>query len=288
MVTTGALIHGELQRFLRYHQNEHPLALQLGGSHPDELARCAVMAQEWGYNEVNLNVGCPSDRVQNNMIGACLMAHPDLVAQCIQRMQSATQLPVTVKHRIGIDDQDSYDLLKAFVSRIADTGCTTFIVHARKAILQGLSPKDNRTIPPLIYDRVYQLKQDFPGLEIIINGGINRIEDCKQHLQYVDEVMLGRDVYQNPWILKEVDSALYGCEPKALTRHQAVEQYLPYIAQELAAGTHLGYITRHILGIFHSQPGGKRFRRYLSENAHRPGAGIEVVYEALKLVPTTV
>ncbi len=284
MVTTGALLYGDAQRFLRYSAQEHPLALQLGGSNPDELAKCAELAEQWGYAEINLNVGCPSDRVQNNMIGACLMAHPSLVARCVQHMRSATGLPVTVKHRIGIDDQDSYPLLKGFVENVAETGCETFIVHARKAILQGLSPKENRSIPPLVYDRVYALKQDFPSLEIIINGGINSIQACQAHLEQVDGVMLGREVYQNPWILHSVDQQIYGQPEVTRTRHDIVEQYLPYIEQELETGTSLGYITRHILGIFHGQPGGKRFRRYLSDNAHKPGADADVVREALAQV----
>ncbi len=286
MVTTGALIHGDTQRFLTYHASEHPLALQLGGSNPAELALCAKMAEDWGYDEVNLNVGCPSDRVQNNMIGACLMGHPELVAQCVDEMQKATRLPVTVKHRIGIDDRDSYEHMSDFVDIVRQTGCKTFIVHARKAILQGLSPKQNRDIPPLIYPYVYQLKQEFPDLEILINGGIKSIDDCLTHLAQVDGVMVGREAYHNPWILDKVDSLVYGRHKRTqLTRHDVVEAFLPYVEQELAKGTYLGHITRHILGIFHGEKGGKRFRRHLSENAHKAGAGVSVIEDALALVP---
>lgn len=285
MITTGALIYGDRDRYLQFNEQENPLAIQLGGSNPEELARCAKMAEDWGYDEVNLNVGCPSDRVQNNMIGACLMGHPQLVADCIGSMQNAVSIPVTVKHRIGIDDQDSYESLHHFVSTIAGTGCSTFIVHARKAILQGLSPKENREIPPLKYDVAYQLKRDFPELEIIVNGGIKTIEECTTHLMHLDGVMVGREAYQNPWLLSEVDQALYGATPTILTRHEIMEMMLPYIEQELANGSYLGHITRHILGLFHSMPGGRKFRRYLSENAHKPGADIDVIKQALLQVP---
>lgn len=286
MVTTGALIHGDSNRFLTYHQSEHPLALQLGGSNPAELALCAKMAEDWGYDEVNLNVGCPSDRVQNNMIGACLMGHPELVAQCVNEMQNATRLPITVKHRIGIDDQDSYEHMTNFVNIVRKTGCKTFIVHARKAVLQGLSPKQNRDVPPLIYPYVYDLKKEFPELEILINGGIKTIDDCITHLEKVDGVMVGREAYHNPWMLSHVDNLIFGKESHSqLSRHDVVEAFLPYIEQELSKGTYLGHITRHILGIFHAEKGGKRFRRHLSENSHMPGAGVSVVEDALALVP---
>jgi tRNA-dihydrouridine synthase A len=285
MVTTGALIHADPTRFLKYHETEHPIALQLGGSNPEELATCAKMAEDWGYDEVNLNVGCPSDRVQNNMIGACLMAHPNLVADCIDAMQQATNLPVTVKHRIGIDDLDSYEHMNNFVNTIKQTGCNTFIVHARKAILQGLSPKQNREVPPLQYPLVYQLKAEHPDLEIIINGGIKTISECQNHLEQVDGVMIGREAYHNPWLLSLVDQMLYGEEPASITRHEIMEQFYPYVTAELEHDTYLGHITRHILGIFHGQKGGKRFRRYLSENAHKKGASIDVLKEAVNLVP---
>ncbi|UZW76810.1 tRNA dihydrouridine(20/20a) synthase DusA [Alkalimarinus sediminis] len=284
MITTGALIHGDRERYLQFNTQESPLALQLGGSHPKELAICAKMAEEMGYDEVNLNVGCPSDRVQNNMIGACLMGHPELVADCIDAMQQAVSIPVTVKHRIGIDDQDSYAELHHFVKTIAATGCSTFIVHARKAILQGLSPKENREIPPLKYDVAYQLKKDFPELEIIINGGIKTINECLEHVNHLDGVMVGREAYQNPWLLNQVDQSLYGAPDSTLSRHQVLEEMIPYIEEELNNGTYLGHITRHILGIFHSMPGGRKFRRYISENAHKPGATIDVLKNAIKLV----
>ncbi len=284
MITTGALIHGDRDRYLEFNDQENPLALQLGGSNPEDLALCAKMAEDLGYDEINLNVGCPSDRVQNNMIGACLMGHPELVAECIASMQNAVSVPVTVKHRIGIDDNDSYEALHHFVNTIADTGCSTFIVHARKAILKGLSPKENRSVPPLKYDVAYQLKKDFPSLEIIVNGGIKTITESIEHINHLDGVMVGREAYQNPWILSEVDEKLYGEPANTLSRHDVLELMLPYIEEELNKGNYLGHITRHILGLFHSMPGGKRYRRHLSENAHKKGAGIEVVKEALSLV----
>ena len=284
MITTGALIHGDRDRYLEFNDQESPLAIQLGGSNPEDLALCAKMAEDLGYDEVNLNVGCPSDRVQNNMIGACLMGHPELVAECVAAMQNAVSVPVTVKHRIGIDDNDSYEALHNFVNTIADTGCSTFIVHARKAILKGLSPKENRDIPPLKYDVAYQLKKDFPSLEIIVNGGIKTINESIEHINHLDGVMVGREAYQNPWILSDVDEKLYGEPENKLNRQDIIELMLPYIEEELKKGNYLGHITRHILGLFHSMPGGKRYRRHLSENAHKKGAGIEVVKEALSLV----
>ncbi|MDK2776500.1 MAG: tRNA dihydrouridine(20/20a) synthase DusA [Pseudomonadota bacterium] len=286
MVTTGALIHGNRAGFLRYHEEEHPLALQLGGSDPQALAQCAAFAGEWGYDEVNLNVGCPSDRVQNNMIGACLMAHPQLVADCIKAMQDACDIDVTIKHRIGIDDQDSYEQLAAFVDTIADTGCRTFIIHARKAILQGLSPKENREIPPLIYDAVYRIKQDFPQLEVIINGGIKTHAECATHLQQVDGVMLGREVYQTPSVLAEVDPLYYGTEAPATADDKAalIRSLYPYIEEQLSQGATLHHITRHTLGLFNGQYGARLYRRHLSENAPRKGAGVEVLEQALGLL----
>ena len=284
MITTGALIHGDRDRHLQFNNEENPLAIQLGGSNPQDLALCAKMAEDLGYDEVNLNVGCPSDRVQNNMIGACLMGHPDLVAECIDSMQKAVSIPVTVKHRIGINDNDSYEALHHFVNTIASTGCSTFIVHARKAVLEGLSPKENRDIPPLKYDVAYQLKHDFPSLEIIVNGGIKTIPDSLEHINHLNGVMVGREAYQNPWILSEVDEKIYGGPANTLSRHDVLELMLPYIEKELSKGNYLGHITRHILGLFHSMPGGKRYRRHLSENAHKKGAGIEVIKEASSLV----
>lgn len=284
MVTTGALLHAEPARFLNFHPEEHPVALQLGGSNAEDLATCTKMAEDWGYNEVNLNVGCPSDRVQNNMIGACLMAHPELVAECLHKMQSKVSIPVTVKHRLGIDEMDSYEELHHFVSIVKQSGCKTFIVHARKAILQGLSPKENRDIPPLKYEWVYQLKRDFPELEILINGGIKTIEESLDHLKHIDGVMVGREAYQNPYMMHEVDHLLYGSEKHVQSRKDIANSIRGYIEEQLEQGCYLNHIVRHTLGLFHGQRGGKQYRRYLSENGHKPGAGISVFDEAVARV----
>lgn len=284
MVTTGALIHGDRQRFLHFNTEEHPVALQLGGSDPHDLARCASWAQEWGYDEVNLNCGCPSDRVQSGMFGACLMAQPQLVADCVKAMRDACSIPVTVKHRIGIDNMESYEQLAAFVEPIAAAGCEVFIVHARKAWLQGLSPKENREIPPLNYPWVYQLKQDFPALDIVINGGIQTLEQCQQHLQHVDGVMIGREAYQNPWMLAQVDSQLFGAEQPSLSRDHVIAGLLPYVEQQLTRGANLNHISRHVLGLYQGVPGARKFRRHLSENAYKKTAGVEVLREAFELV----
>jgi tRNA-dihydrouridine synthase A len=285
MVTTGALIYGDKKRHLDFSHEEHPVALQLGGSNPKELATCSKIAEDYGYKEVNLNVGCPSDRVQNNLIGACLMGHAELVKTCLASMSEACDIPVTIKHRIGIDDLDSYQFLQDFVGRVHESGCTTFIIHARKAHLQGLSPKENREIPPLNYNYVYKLKNDFPNLEIIINGGIKTIEESSNHLQHVDGVMLGREAYQNPWLLADVDSMIYASSEANFSRHDIIRNMFPYVEKQLSEGQKLSYITRHILGLFHGQPGGKRFRRYLSENAHIAGANIQTLEKALMCVP---
>ena len=284
MVTTGALIHGDRERFLRYNPEEHPVALQLGGSNPADLARCAAWAQEWGYDEVNLNCGCPSDRVQSGMFGACLMAEPQLVANCVKAMIDACDIPVTVKHRIGIDHMERYEELVAFVEPVAAAGCETFIVHARKAWLQGLSPKENREIPPLHYPWVYQLKQDYPALNIVINGGITSLEECREHLEHVDGVMLGREAYQNPWMLADVDSVLFSLDNPSASRDDVIAGLLPYVEQQLAGDANLNHITRHILGLYQSVPGARKFRRHLSENAYKPEAGLEVLVEAHRLV----
>lgn len=285
MVTTGALIHGDANRFLAYDQTEHPVALQLGGSSASELARCAALAERAGFDEVNLNVGCPSDRVQNNAIGACLMAQPRLVAEGVAAMREACSLPVTVKHRIGINGRESYGEMCDFVGTVSEAGCNTFIVHARIAILEGLSPKENRDIPPLKYDWVYTLKRDFPDLEIIINGGIKTMDECQNHLNHVDGVMVGREAYQNPWLLSRVDPELFGQDSSMVDRHAILEALLPFVETELESGVWLNHISRHIMGLFHGCPGGRRFRRHLSENAHRPGAGVEVLRQAMALVP---
>tara|TARA_R110002049_G_scaffold134756_12_gene294323 strand:- start:97 stop:1086 length:990 start_codon:yes stop_codon:yes gene_type:complete len=284
MVTTGALIHGDRERFLHYNTEEHPVALQLGGSNPDDLARCAHWAQEWGYDEVNLNCGCPSDRVQSGMFGACLMARPQLVADGVKAMVQNCDIPVTVKHRIGIDDMESYTELQAFVEPVAAAGCSVFIVHARKAWLQGLSPKENREIPPLNYDWVYRLKADYPHLTIVINGGIQTLDECQLHLQHVDGVMLGREAYQNPWMLADVDEILFGMDKPAESRDDIIAALLPYAKAQLARGASLNHITRHILGLYQGVPGARKFRRHLSENAYRKGAGVEVLEQAWALV----
>jgi tRNA-dihydrouridine synthase A len=285
MVTTGALIHGGRDRFLRYDASEHPLALQLGGSNPKELATCARMAEEWGYDEVNLNVGCPSDRVQNNMIGACLMAHPQLVAECLSEMQAATRIPVTVKHRLGIDDMDSFEHLHHFVDTVRQSGCRSFTIHARKAILQGLSPKENREIPPLIYDHVYRIKQLYPELEIIINGGIKTLQEAQAHLQHVDGVMIGREAYQNPYpLLSRADAEIFGDPHPIADRIEIAEAFIPHLERRLAEGAPLYAVVKHLLGLFHGQRGGRQFRRFLSENGHARGAAIDTFRAALAYV----
>lgn len=261
MVTTGAIIHGDAKRHLDFNSQEHPLILQLGGSNPQDLATCTKMAEDWGYNEVNLNVGCPSDRVQNNKIGACLMAEPNLVAECIDQMQKAVSIPVTVKHRIGIDDMQSYDEMLHFVDTVAATGCTHFVVHARIAILQGLSPKENREVPPLRYEDVYRLKRERPNLTIEINGGIKTFEETQHHLQHVDGVMIGREAYHNPYLLAEFGQFWNLDMPD---RFNIMQQMMPYIEKRLAEGAPLSIITRHILGLFQNLPGARKWRQALS------------------------
>jgi len=255
MVTTGSLIRGQADRHLAFSSMEHPLALQLGGADSKELAACARMAEEFQYDEVNLNVGCPSDRVHSGQFGACLMKKPELVAECVAAMSQAVTIPVTVKTRIGVDQQDSYEALHHFVDRVNGAGCRTFILHARKAWLKGLSPRQNRTIPPLRYDVVYQLKHDFPDLEIVINGGINTWEEINVHLQHVDGVMIGRAAYDNPFFL---------AEGSILTRSQIIRQYLAYMRKQLDQGIPFSRMSRHLMGLFYDQPGAKQWRRYLS------------------------
>jgi tRNA-dihydrouridine synthase A len=288
MITTGAILHGDTDRTLRFHPSEHPLALQLGGSNPRELAACARIAARYGYDEINLNVGCPSDRVQTGRFGACLMAEPSLVGECVAAMQDAASLPVTVKTRIGIDNLDSYEFLCTFLSGLAAAGCTTFIVHARKAWLQGLSPKKNREVPPLRYDVVYRLKRDFPHLEIILNGGISGLDQAREHLHKVDGVMLGRAAYHDPYILADADRRIFGTARTPFSRHAIIARLLPYIEDELNNGGRLHHITRHILGLFQGVPGARAWRRHLSEHSHREDAGIEIIRQALALtVPRT-
>ncbi|HSH50000.1 MAG TPA: tRNA dihydrouridine(20/20a) synthase DusA [Halomonas sp.] len=285
MVTTGAVLHGRpRERFLGFDAVEQPLALQLGGSDAGELAECAALAEERGYQEVNLNVGCPSDRVQNNLIGACLMAHPDKVAAAVKAMREQVSIPVTVKCRIGIDDQDEDADLTRFINVVADAGCDIFIVHARKAWLKGLSPQQNRDVPPLNYPRVHRLKACRPDLHIGINGGLKTLDACRQQLEHVDSVMMGREAYHNPWLLSDVDRRIYGAPDPVASRHDAARAFRPYIAERLAQGGRLNHLTRHLLGLFHGQPGGRRFRRHLSEHAHREGAGLAVFDDALGMV----
>jgi len=285
MVTTGALVYGDVERHLGYIEAEHPVALQLGGSDPTDLAHCSKLAQSYGYDEVNLNVGCPSDRVQSGRFGACLMADPGLVAECTAAMIEAVDIPVTVKCRIGIDEQDDYEDLQRFVSLVADSGVTTFIVHARKAWLDGLSPKENRDIPPLNYDRVYLLKEEFPDLEIIINGGIKNLDETLLQLEKVDGVMMGRAAYQSPFILKEVDQRIYGSERPVISDAELIEQLCDYVELRLAGGAQLKYISRHVVGLFQSRAGARQWRRYLSENAFKPGSGTEVIRAAAAFIP---
>jgi len=285
MVTTGAIIHGKGD-FLQYSEQEHPIALQLGGSNPVDLATCAKLAAERGYDEINLNVGCPSDRVQNGRFGACLMAEPQLVADCVSAMREVADVPVTVKTRIGIDEQDSYEFLTDFISTVHEKGgVDQFTIHARKAWLSGLSPKENREIPPLDYPRAYQIKKDFPHLTIAVNGGVKTLAEAKEHLEHLDGVMIGREAYQNPYILAEVDQQIFGVEKEVIKRSDVVKAMYPYIEQELSNGAYLGHITRHMLGLFQNMPGARQWRRYISENAHKPGSGIEVVEAALAKIP---
>jgi len=285
MITTHALLHGDVNYLLRYDSLEHPVALQLGGSDPQALAQCAKLVEEWGYDEVNLNVGCPSDRVSSGRFGASMMNEPQQVAECVAAMKQATSIPVTIKSRIGVDDNDSYEALSHFIKTVADAGCASFIVHARKAWLSGLSPKQNREVPPLRYDIVQQLKEDFPSLEISINGGIKTLDQAAELLLHLDGVMIGREAYQNPWMLAEADRLIFGDNHAIPTRHEVIKQYLPFVEQELSSGIKLTQISRHLLGLFHGCPGSRGWRRHISENAHLKGAGVEVLIEAARRVP---
>ncbi|MBT4042598.1 MAG: tRNA dihydrouridine(20/20a) synthase DusA [Rhodospirillaceae bacterium] len=285
MVTAEAVIHGDKERLLGFSDAEHPIALQLGGSDPARMTMAAEIGQSFGYDEVNINVGCPSDRVQSGRFGACLMAEPELVAASVKAMTAATDLPITVKSRIGIDDQDSYDFLRQFVETVAAAGCTTFIVHARKAILSGLSPKQNREVPPLDYDRVYRLKSDYPQLEIIINGGIENLEQCQTHLAHLDGVMVGRAAYQSPYMMAPVDRDLYGDSAALPSRSDLVHAMLPYIAAQMARGVRLNAISRHMLGLYYGQPGARTWRRYISERSHLGGAAPGLLEDALAQMP---
>jgi len=280
MVTTGAIIHGDVERFLAYNQEEHPLALQLGGSDPEDLARCATLAEQYGYDEVNLNVGCPSDRVQRGRFGACLMLEPELVAECMAAMIDAVEIPVTIKTRLGVDDHYSYEYMRDFVGRIAEAGVDVFVMHARKAILAGLSPKQNREIPPLHHDWVYRLKQEMPQLEIVINGGIDSVESSQAQLEHVDGVMLGRAAYQQPWVLAECQRVLF--EPHTpVDRDEVVEKMTAYIDRQIAKGTAVKHVSRHVMGLFQGLPGARAWRRYLSENAWRDDNNSDLLKQAL-------
>lgn len=284
MVTTGALLKGDRDYHLRYHDSEHPLALQLGGSEPAALADCARIAQDYGYDEVNLNVGCPSDRVQSGRFGACLMLEPNLVAECVAAMNQAVSIPVTVKCRTGVDKQDDYDSLSQFIQTVSQTGCTSFIVHARNAWLKGLSPKQNREIPPLKYDYVHQLKRDFPAFFIAINGGIKDLDVAASHLQHIDSVMIGREAYHHPYLLADIDRKFYGIDDAPVTREQVIEQMVEYIKEQQLQGQNLHSITRHMLGLFSGCAGAKSWRRMISENDHLDNADASLLQKAASLV----
>ena len=295
MVTTGAIIYGDnLPRFLGHNDEEAPVVLQLGGSDSKDLATCAKLGEEWGYSEINLNVGCPSDRVQNNMIGACLFGHPKLVAENIAAMKAQVNIPVTVKTRIGIDEQEDFDTLHNFVQGLDNAGVDGLIIHARKAWLQGLSPKENREIPPLRYDWVHRIKAEFPDLHIAINGGIKSHEQALEHFRNyqefppVDGVMLGRIAYEQPYILSEVDNLYYGSESPIITREQVLQNMYPYIETHLSNGGKMIQVSRHMLGLFHGLPGGRIWRRHISENAFKPTSGIEIIEQAYELVSAEI
>jgi tRNA-dihydrouridine synthase A len=286
MITTGAALYGDRARILGFDPFEHPVALQLGGADPAAMADCARLAQDLGYDEVNINCGCPSDRVQAGRFGACLMAEPETVAACVAAMRRAAAIPVTVKTRIGIDARDSYEHLADFVRRVAEAGCTVFAIHARKAWLQGLSPKENREIPPLSYETVYRLKADFPALTIILNGGMKSLDEAAAHVGAgtLDGVMIGRAAYETPYILAEVDRRLFGDAGPAPTRAEAVRAYLPFAARMLGEGVPLGPIAKPLIPLFHGQPGGRLWRRHLAERVHKAGAGLEVLESGLAIV----
>lgn len=296
MLTTNAILHGDRDHLLGFDAREHPVVLQLGGSVPEDLARCAKIGQQYGYAQINLNVGCPSDRVQSGRFGACLMAEPELVAGCVAAMLDAVDIPVTVKCRVGIDRDDSYEPFANFIQIVGQAGCDTFIVHARKAWLDGLSPKENRDVPPLRYDFVQRIKTEMPDFTFVLNGGLHTHQEAlpflvqaqgpalEQPFVALDGVMLGRTAYRNPWLLSEVDQ-LYFAQPKStVTRAEVVEQMFPYISDHLNRGTRLGRISRHMLGLFLGQPGGRLWRRYLSENAWQPDAGVDTLKRALEQV----
>ncbi|MEO1267843.1 MAG: tRNA dihydrouridine(20/20a) synthase DusA [Myxococcota bacterium] len=285
MITTGAILHGDRDRLLGYTPKERPLSLQVGGDDPVELAECARIAEDWGYDEINLNIGCPSDRVQKGNFGVCLMGQPDTVARGVEAMRRACTIPVTVKHRIGFDDRDRYDDMKHFVTTVADAGCTWFTVHARKAWLKGLSPKENRNVPPLRYHEVYRLKQEVPHLGIEINGGVRTVSAVQTHLDHVDAVMIGRAAWDDPYLFAPFDAVFFGADTPAPSRHEVVERTIPHIERELSAGTRLSYLVRPMLSLFNHRPGTRRWKRHLSEKGFKPDADIAVLHEALSYVP---
>ncbi|GJM06718.1 MAG: tRNA-dihydrouridine(20/20a) synthase [marine bacterium B5-7] len=287
MVTTDAILHGDRDRLLAYDAAEHPLVLQLGGSDPTSLAQCAKIAEDYQYDAVNLNVGCPSDRVQRGKIGACLMLEPELVAESVAAMRDTVHMPVTVKTRIGVDECDSYEQLKHFVQCIADVGCEHVILHARKAWLKGLSPKQNREVPPIRYDVVNKIKQDFPQLKITINGEIKTVDQAKTLLDHVDGVMIGREAYHNPFLLAELQQTFYTPDDNALTRQAVIERFIPYMQTQLDRGVYLKHMTRHILGLFQGLPGARAWRRKLSEGAHLPGADVTLLLNAMNCLTDT-
>lgn len=277
MITANAVLHGDKNYLLNYHPHEHPLALQLGGNDPASLAICAKIAEDFGYDEVNLNVGCPSNNVTEGRFGACLMREPNLVAECIAAMKDKVKIPVTVKTRIGVDDYDSFAYLTNFIQKLAVAKCDAFIIHARKAWLKGLSPKENREIPPLQYEKVYQLKKDFPELEIIINGGVKTLDQVQQHLHFVDGVMIGREAYHNPYLLERIDDLFYNEQSNRQTRQEILNKFIPYVQEQLQQGTPLNRLTLHIFGLFQGMKGARAWRRHLSENAYRSNVGVEVI-----------
>jgi tRNA-dihydrouridine synthase A len=281
MVTSGAVLHGDRERLLGYDNAEHPLALQLGGSEPGDLAQCARIAEQWGYDEVNLNVGCPSDRVQRGRFGACLMLEPGLVGDCVAAMRDAVSIPVTVKTRLGVDDHDSYAWFSDFVGRVADSGCRIFVIHARKAWLTGLSPKENREVPELRYEWVYRLKRENPGLTVILNGGIDNLEGALRHLRHVDGVMLGRAAYHNPWLLAELQTRLFD-RAGAASREEAVGAMTKYLRIQVSRGVPVKHVSRHVLGLFAGQPGARNWRRYISQHAHLEPENVRLLLDALE------
>ena len=284
MITTGALIHGNRNKFLSFNSNENPIAIQLGGNHPKELAACACMAENEGYDEINLNIGCPSDRVQNGKFGASLMSNKDLVAECVNNISANITIPVTIKTRIGIDDHDSYEFLKEFVGTVSQAGCKTFIIHARKAILKGLSPKENRNIPPLDYKRVYKIKETFPNIDIIINGGFTRIEQIEPQFEYVDGVMIGRAAYKNPFLIATIDNLIFNNSQTLVTRKNILEKYKSYAEKQIQKGVSLSNLTRHIIGLYQGQSGARKYRQMISSDISKNKNNINFFEEIIKSI----